>query len=302
MMLTIAYITSREDPKIEWFFDSLHRECRGDYDGIKVVVVDSLAPRDFPLVTSEFVHVNPKPCVWQGKFRRTIKDYWAKCNAANTALCYAPDGWISFMDDLSVLAPGWLQRVREAMKRHKVMYLGSFKKVKELEVDQGRILSFTEFPPGVDSRWDSGSDNSPVIASGSWMYGHVTGPVEAFLEINGYPELLCDSLSFEDCICGIRLEKSGYMFRYDRKMLVYESEELHHESKRHAVRFDKGVSPNDKSHAALKRVMDGNYSIWNSGNLRSLRASILSGTGSFPVPSGPEIDWFDGQPISEIDL
>ena len=300
-MLTIAYITSREEPKIEWFFDSLHRECLGNYEGIKVVVVDSLAPREFPLVSAEFVHVKPKPCVWQGEFRKTRKDYWAKCNAANTALCYAPDGWISFMDDISVLSPGWLVRVKKAMQRPTTLCLGSFKKVKDLNVDDGKILSFTEFPPGVDSRWDSGSDTSPVVASGSWMYGHVTGPVEAFLSVNGYPEALCDSLSFEDCICGIRLQNSGYMFRYDRQMLVYESEELHHESKRHAVRFDKGVSPNDKSHAALKRVMSGDFSIWNGYDLRRLRESIRRG-GEFPVPTEPTTDWFDGQPIHEIDL
>ena len=40
MHLTIAYFTSRKNPAIKWFFDSLNRETGGDYTKIRVVVVD----------------------------------------------------------------------------------------------------------------------------------------------------------------------------------------------------------------------------------------------------------------------
>jgi hypothetical protein len=45
-MITIAYLTNRRNPQIEWFFDSLHNECGGNYDGIKILVIDYWAQED----------------------------------------------------------------------------------------------------------------------------------------------------------------------------------------------------------------------------------------------------------------
>jgi len=299
--LNIAYITSREEPRLSWFLDSLRLQYGGDFAGLNVIVVDAHCGTRFSL-NGDYDCVTitrPKPTVWQGPHRLTKGEYWAKCNAANTALCLAEDGWISFVDDLSVLDSNWLERVRCATARPMTCTLGSFKKVKNLTVEGGRILHLDEFAEGIDSRWNAGADNGPVPCGGDWMYGHVTAPVEAFLTVNGYPEALCDSLGFEDVLTGMAIQKAGYVFRYDRRMLIYESEELHHTDVKRFKRFDKGVSPNDKSHAALARVQAGDLSIWNHYDLRSLRERILRGE-PFPPPSGPTTDWYDGQPLSEL--
>lgn len=304
-MLTIAYITSRKQPMIEWFFDSLHNECGGDYAGIRIVVVDVLAEIDGRkkqfrnLSHAEFTHVEPKPTVWSGSHRITRQDYWSKCNSLNTAICYAPDGWVTIVDDLAVLAPGWLHRVRIAIEKPTTCTLGAFKKLKDMDVVNGCIVSATAYPKGIDSRCPNGQDDDVVLAAGDWMYGHVTAPLEAFLRVNGYPECLCDSLSFEDVLCGMAIQRAGYRFVYDRKHLIYESEELHHVEGGSGKRFDKGVTPNDKSHAALSRVINGDFSIWNNYDLRELRKRIQKGD-SFPLPTGPTHDWYDRQPLTEL--
>ena len=240
------------------------------------------------------------PSVWQGKHRLTKKDYFAASNARNTALCLAPDGWIAYVDDLSVLMPGWLFCVRQAIEKNYIV-LGAYKKVLNLEVDSDGNATYTDFPAGVDSRWNSGHPDKPVHAAGSWMFGcSLAAPVEAFLRINGW-DTDCDSLGSEDYIAGIMLEKAGYRFMYDRRMLTLESEERHHDGSSFA-RFDKGVSPNDKSHALLKMVMNGrkvapNY--FGEGGISAVRNKVLKGE-QFPIIQCPMHDWFDCQPLSEL--
>ena len=306
-MLTVAYFTNRRDCKWQWFADSLKRETKGIWDDIKLVVVDfsrGLPDRDKYIVEPDgckrFVHVEPKPNVWQGKHRLTTQDYFAASNARNTAICHAEDGWIAFVDDLSVLMPGWLSRVRLAQNEGYIA-LGAYKKVKDLVVEKGDVKSFTPHPPGVDSRWGYGADTNAVPCSGSWMFGcSVAAPVEALLTINGFDED-CDSLGSEDYIAGIMMERNGFTFRYDRQMLTLESEEDHFKEQPFK-RTDKGFSPNDKSHAILNMVREGrgyapNY--FGEGGIRALRKRILAGD-PFPIQQIPQHDWFDGQPISEF--
>lgn len=303
--LTIGYMTCRKEPMIEWFYSSLHRECGGDFTNIKVVVVDlfgserALYPNKFEL--PDFVSTSPCPGVWQGKYRLTKRNYFAASNARNTALCLAPDGWIAYVDDLSVLMPGWLACVREAMEKNYIV-LGAYKKVLKLEVDDTGNATYEDFAPGVDSRWNSGHPDKPVPAAGSWMFGcSLAAPVEAFLKIGGW-ESCCDSLGSEDYIAGIMLERAGFRFMYDRRMLTLESEERHHDGSA-LPRFDKGKSPNDKSHAILNMVLKGGRNTvpgyWGDGGIRSVRESVLRGE-PFPIIQCPAHDWFDGQPLSEL--
>lgn len=308
-MLTVAYITNRREPNIEWFFDSFRRECRGDFTGIRIVVVDfwrdedgrkqwmeTRAPKDPGLV----VHVSPKPNVWQGKYRLTKQDYFAASNARNTALCCAFDGYIAYVDDISVLMPGWLSEVRRA-ESEGVIYFGAYMKVKNLSVADGVVLSREAYGPGVDSRWYHGSDFAPVPAGGGWLYGcSVAAPVESFLNINGWDED-ADSLGSEDYIAGIMLERKGYKMFYSRRMLTLESEELHHIEPAFK-RMDKGQSPKDKSHAILNMVVGGRNAAPNyfgAGGIRAVRERVLRGE-DFPVCQVPQHDWYDGQPISEF--
>lgn len=305
--LTIAYMTNRREPRIEWFFSSLKQQ--GDLSNTTIVVVDFHYDgiSKLNLMDGGVTWVCPKPSVWNGPHRLTKEDWFAASNARTTALCLAPDGWIAYVDDLSVLMPGWLNRVREAMVSGYIA-LGAYKKVKNLVVENGEVKSFTEFPGGIDSRWHYGSDREPVSANGGMMYGcSVAMPVEALLTINGWPEDLCDGLGSEDYCCGLALQNAGYTFRYDRRMLTLESEEDHHKEKpfrkddwhtENGLPVRGGNGKDDKSHAALN-IAKQSKRFPNHFNIRELRQKVLSGE-PFPIDRVPEHDWFTGVPLRDL--
>jgi hypothetical protein len=321
MTLTIAYLTNRKNPRLRWFFDSLHRETGGNYTGIRVVVVDywfhdrcNVWPEAHDVAAwadriikagGDYFHGSPKPSVWQGPHRLTTRDYFAASNARNTALCLAPDGFIAYVDDLSVLMPGWLTAVRDAMAGNYVV-LGAYKKQKQLVVENGEVQSFEEFPAGVDSRWGRGRDDGPVVAAGSWLFGcSVAGPVEAWLRINGWDEDN-DSMGGEDYACGIMLERAGYQIRYDRRMLTYESEEAHHEERPflRVIKKHRGANAAcpDASHWMLQAVMRDRHrapNYFGPEGIRGVRAQVLAGE-PFPITQIPQHHWPDGQPLSEM--
>lgn len=311
MNISIAYMTCRKDPKIQWFFDSLHQDLGACYNDIqRVIVVDFHA--DDPGRKNEFnqlfrgpksilVHVTPKPNVWQGKYRLTTQNYFAASNARNTALCLAPDGWIAYVDDLSVLVPGWVNRVRAAMEGGYIVF-GTFQKVLGLMVDNGIIKGFRPHGAGYDSRLDHVSKGKKLVsAAGSWLFGcSLAAPVESFLEINGWDED-CDSLSSEDSICGIMLAHHNNRFMLDLDMKTYESEEDHFIDASFK-RTDKGRSPNDKSHAILNMTMKGRWiapNYFGEGGIRSVRDKVLRGD-PFPITQCPTQDWYDGQYLCDM--
>lgn len=313
--LTIAYFTCRRDCRIDWFFDSLHREISGNYENIKIVVVDFWADNSFERMeqimrrapaNQNVVHIQPKPNVWQGKYRLTKDDYFAASNARNTAICLAPDGWLAFVDDISVLLPGWFDSIKRAMDNNYIV-LGAYKKVKGLEVVNGNPEKYTEFPGGIDSRWNYGKDSEAVQVDGGRMYGcSLAAPVEAFLQINGFDED-CDSMASEDYIAGLMLEQHGWKLMYDRRMLTFESEELHFVEKPFK-RIIKAWTPESKfrekdaSHTILNMVRAGrkvapNY--FGEGGIRAVRQRVLAGE-PFPITQVPQHDWRDGQPLTEM--
>jgi hypothetical protein len=309
--LTIAYFTSRKNPAIQWFFDSLRRETGGDFHGIRVVIVDvwqrerewNDSHQLIHDLGGEYFHVTPKPTVWQGEHRLTKEDWFAASNARNTAVCLAPDGWIAFVDDVSVLLPGWLKHVREAMAGdQKTVTLGAYRKVKDLVVDNGTVTSFTDHPGGHDVRFPHGSDDAPVDCVPNWLFGcSLVAPVQAFIEINGWPEAWCDGMSFEDVICGIMLSKKGYRFRYCRSMMTYESEEMHAQLPV-MKRSDYGVSPNDKSHAVLHMAQQGNGwhpNYFGEEGIAGLRQRVLAGE-KFPIVQCPEHEFFTATPLRDL--
>lgn len=307
MALSIAYITCRRDPHIRWFIDSLRRQTVQMCKDIRIIVVDFFADMgriEEKLLLSDlgtnWVWTAPKPCVWQGPHRLTKQDWFAASNARNTALCLAPDGWLVYVDDISVLMPGWLNAVQEAIAGNYIA-LGAYKKVRDLRVEKGEVISFFEHPAGVDSRWNFGKDNEAVPATGGMMFGcSVAMPVEALLTINGWPEDLCDGCGSEDYCCGLALQNNGYQFKYDRRMLTLESEELHHVEPAFR-REDYGVSPNDKSHGILNIAMSSkNFpNSFGEGGIRALRERVLKGE-PFPVPGVPDREWYTKKLLSEL--
>lgn len=301
--LTVAYLTSRREPMVEWFFDSLGKEMRDTDDlvGVLVVAVHTEAVRR----QTSLRCVTPKPTVWQGPHRLTKVDYFAAANARNTALCLAPDGWIAMVDDLSVLMPGWLAAVRRAMMGNYLVY-GAYKKVKRLVVEDGVAVSWEETPGGVDSRWPRGSSDDAIpIAGVGGTYGcSFAAPVEALLAINGFDERCdCVGLGSEDDMAGLMLQKQGYDLRYDRRMLTLESEERHHWEPPMNRVIETGHADKDASWALLNSVRGGDGRAPNEhlcpGGIRALRLKVLAGE-PFPLPTGPLLNWYTGVPVSSL--
>lgn len=303
MAITLCYLTSRSDSKVQWWWDSLLLHLKPE-DEIHIIFVDYYANEKpycadgAPPQIKSFRHVEPKPNVWQGKHRLTKENWFAAANARNTGLCLCETDWIAYCDDLSVLAPTWLDAVRRAQQGNYIA-LGAYKKVRKLVVEQGRIVSCEEFSSGLDSRLRHVGD--VVSCGGDWMYGcSVAGPVEAFLAVNGWPEA-CDGLSFEDVCMGICIGNTNrFSFRYDKAMLTLESEEDHYTEKPF-IRSDFGVSPKDKSHAALNIAKQSRWfpNYFGEGGIRGLRERIIKGE-PFPIVQVPQHEWFTGKLLAEL--
>lgn len=311
--LTISYQTCRKDCRIEWFIESLMKQPPASTVTISsVVIVDFWHlsrwrewKKRFKTAPFEIIHVPPKPCVWQGDHRLTKNNYFAPSNARNTALCYAKDGWIAYVDDISVLAPTWLTAVERAVQRNYVV-CGAFRKVNKLVVEGGIVKSFEDHQPGHDSRWNEGKDTHAIKCPPNWLFGcSCAMPVPALEKINGWPEAVCDStgVGAEDCFVGMALVGTGHRIGYDRRMFTYESEELHHQEPK-MLRADKGNigTPVSKSHAAVRMLQhclrfDNDFSPFP--DVAALRCHILGG-GSFPVPKTPLHDWYDGEPLKNL--
>lgn len=311
-MITFSYFTNRKEPKIHWFFDSLAREAKQlGLTSAKLVVVDfyALSPRrkeifqmkyDRSGLEFDYIHVPPKPSVWQGPHRLTKSDFFAAANARNTALCLAPDGYLVCADDLAVLLPGWLTEVLLAHSDGHVA-AGAYMKVRELKVRKGQVIHYQQFPEGIDTRYGRLADpKEPHIIGGGELYGASMGaPVEALLRINGWDED-CDSMGSEDYICGMMLEHHGYPARYHPKMMTYESEELHYKD-----------TPMSRIIKPMKGVKDATWQMlnWVKGGARRYATNYQSmsdtrdlvlGGGEFPIIQCPEHDWRDGQPLREM--
>lgn len=315
--LTIAWITNRLDAKPDWFLHSLANELertRYNRDNLTILLVDFHLHYDEDgtrkAIYASFIreagleglvrHIPTSPSVWQGPHRLTKENHFDAAAVRNGAVCYAKDGYFACVDDLSVMLPGWMDGVIEAQKVHYIA-CGAYKKVKKLVVERGVVKSFEEHPPGNDHRL-----NYPTMwkwCDGQWMYGcSLAAPVEAILKVNGWPAWDCAGMSYEDSVFGRMLQRNGYLFRYDPRMMTYESEELHGQGKPFR-RDDPGVSPNDKSHKLLEIHASTTKCRNDFGGgitlLSELRSRILSG-GEFPIPTSPDREWFTGIKLSDL--
>lgn len=314
---TFVYSTSRKNCHFEWWADSLKRELGGSFGDHQIIVVDFWSqpmPQDEWKVSDALARAQyftkrcdaknlritpPKPTVWQGQFRLTKDNWFAACNARNTAFLLCENEYIVFSDDLSVIIPGWWKAILQTAGP-KTIVCGAYQKVKELQVEKGEVISYDTFDEGWDGREIVVKKGGPSECKGNWMFGcSFAMPLEAALVVNGYDEN-CGSLSFEDVIFGVRLENAGYRFIYDTRMKTLESEELHHFGPA-MLRKDKGERPNDKSHAILAHAQASKYApnYFGEGGLRARRLEVLAGA---PLPHIllPEHDWFDGQPVREF--
>lgn len=297
--LTIAYITSRADPKIEWFWHSLYNQLVRTPISVIVIspfpdAIQNGSNGAWAFIPTAQVY-KPKPSVWQGEHRLTKQDWFAASNARNTALCLTRTSYLAYVDDLSVLMPGWLNAVFEHMAANRFGF-GAYLKANNLQVEDGKVKSYDL--KAADNRLAHvRSDITPC--TGKWLYGcSLCGPVEAFLSVGGWPEF-CDGLGFEDCIMGHALANLGYPMVYDRRMMTIESDE-HHFIGPAMKKSDFGVSPNDKSHAALGIGQQSRYfENYYEGGIRRMREQVLSGQ-PFPVVNNPQHCWFTGTRLADL--
>lgn len=293
MNLTIAYITSRKQPKIEWFFDSLNRQIRSDCALDILVISNGVGFDDFIPCSYELVRVRylgPKPTIWQGSHRLTEEDWWAKSNALNTAICLCETPWIAFVDDRSVLSPAWIHCVEEAIQGGYAV-CGTYEKHANLKVENGEIVDMGT-TLGIDHRPQDGGP----IPTKDWYGGSGALPLEWCLEVNGFSEDLCDGLGSEDSMFGVTLRNNGYPIIYDPRMMIVEDRtpgELDGALKR----ADFGEGRQAKSWAIV-RALQHQTSSQNSFDIRNLRARVLNGE-PFPPPSASPIDWYTGTPIAD---
>ncbi|HJT36827.1 MAG TPA: hypothetical protein VJ818_00240, partial [Actinomycetota bacterium] len=313
----IAYMTFRRDPRFEWFAASLWREMRAhevEPEQLQIVVIDGrlwydparrIALREIVHGRFEFEHHPPKPTVWQGPNRLTSHDYFAASNARNTAFAYARAPHVAFVDDLSVLLPGWLGAHFRAYEGRFVL-CGSTCKNKNINVNgNGDVVSFERFEPGQDSRLATFNQSSGLFrANGGWLFGGTFSvPLEAALKVNGQDEL-CDTIGGEDYDFGFRLERSGADIYGDRTCGTFEDEDGHH-AEAPMIRLDKpwpGEHGPYSSNYLLHRLRNEQsryLPLGNNFDLRALRDRVLAGE-DFPIPTEPTNHWVDGEPLRRM--
>lgn len=321
--MTIAYITFRKEPRFEWFVASLLREFRAcpDFDrtSCQIVVVDGRLWHDGEVRQQEFAsivagqflyeHRAPKPTVWQGPHRLTTRDYFAAANTRNTAFCFARKKHVAFVDDLSVLLPGWLKAHVHAMTNGYVL-AGTTCKYKNVRVmDDG---SFEYSGPAEDECYKSGQDSRLQFlhsdelhpCHGAWLHGGTFSvPLELALLVNGQDEIN-DTIGGEDYDLGVRLMRMNTPMWITRVGGTIEDDNAHG-AEAPMVRLDKpwpGPDGPYSSNLLLNRLMRDVRRTWTVGNnfmLRELRDRVLSGE-PFPVPTEPTCHWVDNQPLSEM--
>ncbi len=296
MHLAICFMTGREDPRLDWVLDALQMQAHAD-DEIELIVIDALGDQRgahaigfYPhRMITNLIESPPKPTVWQGKHRVTSCDWWATANARNTALVLCPEDvdFIAFLDDRARPGPHWLDEVRKSYERRDSVIAGSYEKIEGADRHTTRDHRTGIHPGG------------KINCGGGWLYGCTFAlPLAWALDVNGFEEG-CDGLTGEDYIFGMMLQNAGHRIDFVPRLFVSQDREPGNESCKgsYACR-DKGISPNDKSHAALKRFGVRKRTEFTP-DLRALRARWHAGEG-WPLPDPNAVDWYDKQPIRDM--
>lgn len=321
-MITISFITSRPEPRFDWFFDSLRLQVKPS-DAVEVIVIDFFAQLGSEWKAEDALNREdavmkagygfsvrwepPMPTVWAGPYRLTKQNWWHAGAARCTAICYAlGDYWVS-VDDRCVLLPGWMDAVRDAVKGHYAV-CGTYQKRTGITVDNG-VIRHAGIVTGEDNRLEYVKENysdprhqlsNPYDAPGSWYYGCTFGlPLEWALKVNGVPSTFCDGLGGEDSMFGNILMQNRFPIRFDTRFAIVEDrtpEFLGPPMRRE----DKGEigTARDKSHACLAKFLQSKTSL-NSFDIRRVREAVQAGH-PFPKPTDPPYDWFDKQPLSQL--
>lgn len=305
MRLSVVYTTGRSDPHLDWALYAWADQW-ADGDEVELILVDALG-RDIsqnstlcgereqvilarsPQIT-RVIATQPKPNVWQGKHRVTNRDWWAAASARNTGIALATHPQIAFVDDRCHPGPLWVDTVRRYARSPVAVAAGSYAKMEGAAVPRVSFDHRRELCP-------QGKEN----CGGGWLFGcNLTLPLAWALEVNGFEEG-CDGLTGEDYIFGLMLQNAGHRIDFVPSLYVELDRTQGNRSckgAQYACR-DKGVSSNDKSHAALARFGSRARTEFTP-DLCALRAVLAAG-GSFPVPdlTVEHRDWYDGELIRD---
>lgn len=302
MKLSIAAITAREEPGLEWLIEGLASQMTGD-DKVEIIVVDfyGRSPRDlFPdasanasLLNVSAVAVAPKPTPWQGPYRVTSRDYAAIANARNTALCLASYDYVAFLDDRARLGPGWLAAVRRAEKSRASVVVGP--------CDRGSPRG----PTSQDGRrmaYRGGRFGIPPVH----MYGgNACMPLAWALEVGGFEEET-DPVGGQDLVMGAMLVNCFHRIDFDATMCVVQDRRvdgLASDPDMHPFpRGNKGEPPRDKR-GALQARYGTRTRTSHAAELAATRDRLRKlAIDGFPMhgATADTLDWFDGRPIGEM--
>lgn len=316
MIISIGYITSRKHCEFKWFLDSLHRQVKPG-DALEVIVVDFYAQPCDDWTTEDvkrrwdevqeannkrfhMIYLPCKPTVWQGPSRTTKHNWWAASNSRNSAICMASGDFFACVDDRLVLGENWLEGVRAAEKG-KYVAVGAYEKRTGITVENG-VIKHAGIVTGEDNRLQYVKQHyrhlkNPYSCPGEWFYSASFAlPMEWELKANGFDET-CDSSGGEDSIHGLMLQNNAFPIFYDTRMMVIEDRtpEFLGET---MIRKDKGVSPNDKSHALLARLR-GHKRSQHPWDIRTIRTNVQRGM-PWPEANWPTLDFYDGEQVKDF--
>lgn len=292
---SLCSITARAEPHYDWLLRDLAGQAL-DGDHVELIIVDFFA-RDAAALgidngMLERAHVRrclvvpPKPNIWQGPHRIASRDLHAIANARNTAIVMAECDYLVFLDDRVNLGPRWLAAVRAGERARDAAIAGPYDK---------RVKVGDEIHLSIDHRRERKPDGM-INCGGGWLYGgNFALPLSWILDVNGCEEM-CDPVGCEDYIMGQMVENRGHRIDFIASMAV----EQDRTGDAHPFpRIDKGISPNDKSHAINK--FGRRERAYGTPDLAALREHIRAG-GSFPIPdpNAEHRDWYDGQLVREM--
>ena len=327
---SILTCTARSNPQWRWMADSIARQTPALLSDVEWVVVDAklwddpasrrqeLAAAARPLLAlgAGLVHIQPKPCAWQGPNRLTRGQFFALSNARNTGLVVARGERIIALDDCSVVADDWL--AGHLRYPPTALVAGSFFTYRTAKVVDGVVVEGDPGPYGLDSR--VAIEPEPCRTNAGWLYGlSCSYPLEAALRVNGADEKYDSQAGGEDCDQAIRMERAGYAAYWDPRIRIFQILESHEPVfETSAWNMNQPVRRTPKelvvrrdqaSHFANEVLaerlvlddIDRYLPLGNPFDLREMRAHYKATGQMLPHPFESDVDWRDGQPLAEME-